>query len=78
MKTITVFSRQEFREWLAKNHDKEEKISVILHKKHTGKSSPSHRELIEEAICYGWIVGAIQTTGQSLQFCKDQSQQDSR
>jgi uncharacterized protein YdeI (YjbR/CyaY-like superfamily) len=55
VKEVTVFSRNEFRKWLEKNHDKEKKVAVILYKKHTGKNSPSHRELMEEAICFGWI-----------------------
>lgn len=53
--TITAFNRKDFRKWLAKNHKKEKRVAVVLHKKHTGKSAPSHRELIEEAICFGWI-----------------------
>ncbi len=52
---IEVFSKDDFRKWLEKNHDKENKISLVIHKKHTGKKSPSHRELMEEAICFGWI-----------------------
>ena len=59
METITVFTRQDFRKWLMKNHDKENKVSVIVYKKHTGKSSSSHRELMEEAICFGWIDTTI-------------------
>jgi len=55
MKTITAFTRNDFRKWLMKNHDKETKVSVIVYRKHTGKPSPSHRELMEEAICFGWI-----------------------
>ncbi|MBT4469898.1 hypothetical protein HOC62_05915 [Candidatus Woesearchaeota archaeon] len=55
MKTITAFNRIDFRKWLVTNHDKEDKVLVIVYKKHTGKSSPSHRELMEEAICFGWI-----------------------
>ncbi len=55
MKTITAFNRNHFRRWLEKNHEKEHKVSVIVYKKHTGKTSPSHRELMEEAICFGWI-----------------------
>jgi len=54
-KKIKIFSKEEFRNWLQKNHVKENKVSVVLHKKHTGKPSPTHRELIEEAICFGWI-----------------------
>ena len=58
-KKVDVFSKEDFRRWLTKNHDKENKVSLILHKKHTGKGSPSHRELMDEAICYGWIDTTI-------------------
>jgi len=59
MKKITALTRDDFRRWLVSNHDKEDKVSVIVYKKHTGKSSPSHRELMEEAICFGWIDTTI-------------------
>jgi uncharacterized protein YdeI (YjbR/CyaY-like superfamily) len=52
---INVFEREDFRKWLEKNHEKENKVLIILHKKHTGKPAPSHRQQIEEAICFGWI-----------------------
>jgi len=57
--TITVFERKDFRKWLIKNHNKDGKVSVIVYKKHTGKPAPSHRELMEEAICFGWIDTTI-------------------
>ena len=59
MVEIIVFKKEDFRKWLAKNHDKESKVSIILHKKHTGKKSPTHRELMDEAICFGWIDTTI-------------------
>ena len=59
METITVFSAREFRTWLKRNHKKAAKMAVVVHKKHTGKPSPTHRELIEEAICFGWIDTTI-------------------
>lgn len=46
---------KEWRAWLKKNHKKENKVYLISHKKHTGKPSMSHRESMEEAICFGWI-----------------------
>lgn len=52
---ITVFSRQEWRDWLSKHHLTETKVQVIHHKKHTGKTSMSHKEGIQEALCFGWI-----------------------
>lgn len=59
MKTITVFNRQDFRNWLMRNHDNERIVSVICYKKHTKKPSASHKELMEEAICFGWIDTTI-------------------
>ena len=59
MQQITIFRRVEFRRWLAKNHKEENKVAVVVHKKHTRKPFPTHRELIEEAICFGWIDTTI-------------------
>lgn len=59
MQQITVFSAKEFRAWLRTHHKKEDKLAVVVHKRHTGKPFPSHREMIEEAICYGWIDTTI-------------------
>jgi len=56
---IEIFDRTEFREWLRLNFDKEKRVEVIIHKKHTKKPSPSHRELLEEALCFGWIDTTI-------------------
>jgi len=56
---INAFKKEDFRKWLHKNHLKESKVAVVVHKKHTGKGSPSHRELMEEAICFGWIDTTI-------------------
>jgi len=59
IKEITVFIKEDFKKWLEKNHDKEKRVCLVLHKKHTGKKSPSHKELIHEAICFGWIDTTI-------------------
>ncbi len=55
IKNLEIFNREDFRKWLKKNHKKERRVKLILHKKHTGKGFASHREQIEEAICFGWI-----------------------
>lgn len=34
-------------------------MAVVVHKRHTNKPAPTHRELIEEAICFGWIDTTI-------------------
>ncbi|HEY4520600.1 MAG TPA: YdeI/OmpD-associated family protein [Candidatus Paceibacterota bacterium] len=56
---ITIYTKKEFRKWLLKSHTKESKVAVILYKRHTGKPAPTHRELMEEAICFGWIDTTI-------------------
>jgi uncharacterized protein YdeI (YjbR/CyaY-like superfamily) len=55
METLEIYSKDDFRKWLERNHDKETKVGLILHKKHTGKPAPTHHELMTEAICFGWI-----------------------
>ena len=64
MQTISISTRKEWRNWLRKNHKKEKKIAIILHKKHTGKPSISHKESMEEAICFGWIDTTIKRLDQ--------------
>jgi len=59
MPTITVFSAKEFGHWLRTHHKKASKVAVVVHKRHTGKPFPTHREMIEEAICWGWIDTTI-------------------
>src|SRR3990167_3449320 len=58
-KQIIAFSRKDFRRWLQENHTNKKKVAIILYKRHTGKSAPSHHELMEEAICFGWIDTTI-------------------
>ena len=59
VKEIIAFKKEDFRKWLEKNYNKEKRISVVLYKRHTGKDAPTHRELMEEAICFGWIDTTI-------------------
>jgi uncharacterized protein YdeI (YjbR/CyaY-like superfamily) len=73
MKTITAYKKEDFRKWLAKNHESESRVIVIVYKKHTGKPTPTHRELIEEAISFGWIDTTIRRIDEdkfARTFCK--------
>jgi uncharacterized protein YdeI (YjbR/CyaY-like superfamily) len=72
MQTITAFNRNDFRKWLKKNQKKEKIVGVIVHKKHTGKPFPSHRELMEEAICFGWIDTTIKKINEETYMRKFQ------
>lgn len=48
-------NRKEWRAWLQKNHTKLQHVWVVIYKKHTGRSSVTYDEVVEEALCFGWI-----------------------
>lgn len=55
--TIYLTTREEFREWLEKNHRIKKEIWLIQYKKVTKKPSIPYVDAVEEAICFGWIDG---------------------
>jgi uncharacterized protein YdeI (YjbR/CyaY-like superfamily) len=57
--TIHVKDRKAWRAWLKKHHLKEREVKLLKYKVHTGKPALSHRESMEEAICWGWIDTTI-------------------
>jgi len=48
-------SRQQWRTWLAKNHDKKESVWLICYKKDSHKPSIPWSDFVDEALCFGWI-----------------------
>lgn len=58
-KIIYCGTVREWRAWLEKHHLSEKKIALVNYKKHTGKPSMTHRESMNEAICFGWIDTTI-------------------
>jgi uncharacterized protein YdeI (YjbR/CyaY-like superfamily) len=54
-KTLYVTNREEWRSWLAKNHNKEKEIWLIYYRKSSGKPRIPYNDAVEEALCYGWI-----------------------
>ena len=63
---IEVYNSKDFRNWLMKNHLNKNRVILILYKRHTGKPAPSHRELIEEAICFGWIDTTVKKLNDNM------------
>jgi len=66
-------NRKEWREWLRKNHRKENKVILVTYKKHTKKPSISRQDAMDEAICFGWIdtvVKRIDSEKYSRSFVK--------
>src|SRR5947207_907173 len=57
--TLLVTTREEWRVWLAKHHHEYKEIWLVYYKKTSGKKGISYDESVEEALCFGWIDGAI-------------------
>jgi uncharacterized protein YdeI (YjbR/CyaY-like superfamily) len=47
----------DLRAWLERNHEKETELLVGFYKKGSGKPSITWPELVDEALCFGWIDG---------------------
>lgn len=66
---VQVESRAAWRAWLEDNHAAGEGIWLVTYKKHCGEKYVSYDEIVEEALCFGWIDSTQRTVD------KDRSQQ---
>jgi uncharacterized protein YdeI (YjbR/CyaY-like superfamily) len=57
--TLLVHSAAEWREWLALHHAEKKEIWLVYYKKTSGKTGITYEESVEQALCFGWIDGAI-------------------
>ena len=48
-------TRAAWRRWLARNHASSPGVWVIAWKKVSGRVSPPYNDVVEEALCYGWV-----------------------
>ena len=53
--TLSVKDRDEWREWLSKNYDREPEIWLIFYRKETGKQTIAYPDALDEALSFGWI-----------------------
>src|SRR5215510_13155501 len=59
MKTLDPRSPEEWRSWLARHHDSESEVWLVFHKRHTGRTSISYEDAVDQALCYGWVDSLI-------------------
>lgn len=57
MKPVFFEKQSDFRKWLSKNHKKENELLVGFYKVNSGKPSMTWSQSVDEALCFGWIVG---------------------
>lgn len=60
-KTAHFTERKDWRNWLKKNHSIEKEIWVIYYRKATGKKNISYNDVVEEALCFGWIDSTVKS-----------------
>jgi uncharacterized protein YdeI (YjbR/CyaY-like superfamily) len=57
MEPIFFESPAELRAWLEQNHGTETELLVGAYRKATGKPSVTWPQIVDEALCFGWIDG---------------------
>jgi uncharacterized protein YdeI (YjbR/CyaY-like superfamily) len=65
VKPVFFETPAEFRDWLERNHDSAEELTLGLYKKGSGRSSITLREAQDEALCFGWIDDAARSLDES-------------
>lgn len=43
------------RSWLAENYERTESVWLVTYKKHTGDKYVPYDDIVEEALCFGWV-----------------------
>ncbi|KPE52936.1 YdeI/OmpD-associated family protein [Chryseobacterium indologenes] len=59
--TVYVSTKAEWRQWLQENHQTETSIWLVCNTKKSGLPSISWSELVDEALCFGWIDSTRKT-----------------
>ena len=69
---VEFASRKQWRAWLARNHTTSTGVFVVYFKKSAASAGPGYEDLIEEALCFGWVDGTARSVDDrrtSLYFC---------
>ena len=52
---VLVETRAQWRAWLRRHHDTSRGIWLVRWKKHSGRPQVSYDDVVDEALCFGWI-----------------------
>lgn len=53
--SVEVTTRSQWRAWLRQHHARADGIWVVTHKKAQGRKHVRYADIVEEALCFGWI-----------------------
>ena len=60
-KALHFRDSQEWHKWLEQNHDKETEAWLVMYKKRSKETGLQYDEALEEALCFGWIDGKMES-----------------
>jgi uncharacterized protein YdeI (YjbR/CyaY-like superfamily) len=63
MKPTFFANPDDFRAWLEEHHQSESELFVGFYKKGSGKPSMTYSEAVDQALCFGWIDGRVNSLG---------------
>lgn len=55
---VEIRSREELRQWLAANHERDEGVWLVHYKKHS-EHYVAWSEIVDECLCFGWIDSLV-------------------
>jgi len=61
VQSISIHTQAEWRQWLMDNHLVEKSVWIICHTKNSGQPAVAWSELVDEALCFGWIDSTRKT-----------------
>jgi uncharacterized protein YdeI (YjbR/CyaY-like superfamily) len=59
LEQVLVTSRAELRAWFEANADTSPSIWLVTYRRSSGKPAPTYDDIIEEALCFGWIDSTV-------------------
>jgi uncharacterized protein YdeI (YjbR/CyaY-like superfamily) len=59
LKTTEARDLVVWRKWLTRHHETEPEVWLIFYKQHTGRSMVTHKDALDEALCFGWIDSLV-------------------
>jgi uncharacterized protein YdeI (YjbR/CyaY-like superfamily) len=57
--TLDIQTRKQWRQWLARHHSSSAGVWLVRHKQHTGVESMPYEDLVNEALCFGWVDSLV-------------------
>ncbi|WP_104381438.1 YdeI family protein [Sphingobacterium sp. HMA12] len=61
VQSISIHTHAEWRQWLVDNHLVEKSVWIICNTKNSGRPAVAWSELVDEALCFGWIDSTRKT-----------------